>query len=179
MIWYAIRTSPQREFALAGRHDKNGAWVPGSLERKGYTVFVPVEIKEKRVSRYAKKVRAVSYPMFTGYIFVGGDLSWAALGEEDYVTGFVKMFPSGMPAPISDSEIVRIKAMSATPVPHRRSINPHRALRAGEMAEITVGPFAGQRLKVEGLYGRKARLFQSLFGAERLIEVPIENVEAA
>jgi hypothetical protein len=46
------------------------------------------------------------------------------------------------------------------------------------MAEIAVGPFAGQIVKVEGLHGRKARIFLNLFGG-RKVEIDIADLEAA
>lgn len=184
MSWYAIRTHPQREFVLAGRHDEHGEWRPGLLEKKGYArVFCPTETKFRKTIKKGRRVSIpVLYPMFTGYIFVGGEFSWLHLMAEDYITGVVG-FPdeSGnrRPAPISESGMEKLRAMSGGLVPHKRSVNPHRALRVGEMAEISVGPFAGQIVEVKGIHGRKAKIFVSLFGMTKLAEISLADLEAA
>lgn len=176
-MWYAIRTSPQREFALAGRHDEDGVWVPGLLERRGYTAFLPTEVKMKRISRHAKRMTPVSYPLFTGYVFVRAPFSFLHLLAERHVQGVVGF--DGQPAPIADAEIARLAAMSGNVVPHRKSVNPHVALRVGERAEITAGPFTGQVVAIAGLHGSKARIFVNLFGSRKEAEIATEHLTAA
>jgi transcription antitermination factor NusG len=184
LTWYAIRTNPQREFLLAGRYDENGEWCKGLLEKKGYAqVFCPTETKFRKTIKKGRRVSIpVLYPMFTGYIFVGGTFSWLQLMAENYITGVVG-FPDNhgnrRPAPISESEMAKLRAMSGGLVPHKRSVNPHRALRVGELAEISVGPFAGQVVKIEGLHGRKAKIFVNLFGMTKLAEISLADLEAA
>lgn len=167
MIWFAIRTAPQRELA-----------VEAMLRRQGYDVFCPLETKlRKSISKGRRVVREVTYPLFVRYIFVGGKFSWLHLMAERHVTGVVGF--DGRPAPISDAEIRRLRAMSGTAVPHRHSVNPHRALRTGELAEITAGAFAGQVVKVDGLHGTKARIFVNLFGSIKSVEIDAANLVAA
>lgn len=184
MTWYALRTNPQREFTLAGRPDADGVWLPGLLERKGYDqVFCPTETKFRKTMKRGRSMSIpVLYPLFTGYIFIGGSFSWMHLLAEDYIRGVVG-FPDGTGqrkyAPISDAEMSRLKAMSGALVPHRRSVNTHRALRVGEFAEIATGPFQGQIVKIEGLHGRKARVFLNLFATRKEVEIGIEDLEAA
>ncbi len=167
--WFAIRTAPQRELA-----------VEAMLRRKGYKVFLPVErkIKTGRAMR-GKRMAVVHrvYPMFTRYLFIGGEFSWLHLMAENHVTGVVGF--DGCPAPIANAEIERVRAMSGSNIPHRFSENPHRAIRTGELAEISFGPFAGQIVKVEGLHGRKAKIFLNLFGARKSVEIDVANLEAA
>jgi len=184
LTWYAIRTNPQREFLLAGRYDENGEWRPGVLEKKGYDqVFCPTETKFRKTIKKGRRVSIpVLYPMFCGYIFVGGRFSWLELMAENYITaavGFPDEFGRRRPAPISDSEMAKLREMSGGLIPHRRSVNPHRALRVGEMAEISIGPFAGQIVEIKGIQGRKAKIFVSLFGHATLTEIPIGDLEAA
>jgi len=182
--WYAIRVAPQKEFTLGGRHDASGEWFPGVLERKGYSrVFVPTETKFRKTLHKGRRVSIpVLYPLFTSYIFVGGAFSWQHLLTENHVQGVVG-FPdehgNRRPAPISESEMKKLRAMSGGLVPHRRSVNPHRALRVGEKAEIAIGPFAGQVVEIKGIQGRKAKIFVSLFGHATLTEIAIADLEAA
>lgn len=166
MTWYALRTAPQREFA-----------VEAMLRIKGYEVFLPTETKVRRQQGRNGKRVTVTYPMFVRYIFVGGKFSWLHLMAERHVSGVVGF--DGTPSPISDAEISRMRAMSGSNVPHRHSVNPHRALRTGELAEITSGPFAGQVVKIEGLHGQKAKIFMNLFGTRKEVEIATDKLEAA
>lgn len=182
--WYALRVEAQKEFALAGKADADGEWIPGILERKGYDrVFLPTETKFKKTMRKGRRVSLpVVYPLFTSYIFVGGRFSWQHLLAENHiwsVVGFANDRGERQPAPISEAAMAKLKDMSGALVPHRRSVNPHRALRVGELAEISVGPFQGQIVKIEGLHGRKARVFLNLFSTRKEVEIGIEDLEAA
>jgi transcription antitermination factor NusG len=182
--WYAVRVAPQKEFTLGGRHDASGEWFPGVLERKGYSqVFVPTETKFRKTLHKGRRVSIpVLYPLFTSYIFVGGAFSWQHLLTENHVQGVVG-FPdehgNRRPAPISESEMDKLRAMSGGLVPHRRSVNPHRAWRVGEKAEIAVGPYQGQITDIVGLHGRWAEIFVNLFGSRRLVTILSEHLEAA
>ena len=178
-MWYAIRTAPQREKALAGCFNAKGEWIKGILERKGYDVFCPYESKTRR-SRGSKGKRfTVTYPMFNGYIFVGGDFSWAKLMEENHVIGFVKMFPSGLAAPVNQSEMARLRSIDGAAIPWRKACNPHKALRADEVAIIKYGEFAGQEIRIEALNGQTADAMLKLFGGEVRLKIRLDALEAA
>jgi len=177
VTYYAIRTSPQREFALSGRYDDKGQWVPGILERKGLSVFCPTETKQIRKNRYAKKKTAVTYPMFTGYVFIRAGFSWMHLLAERHVIGVVGF--DGTPAQISDAEIKRLMAMSGASVPHRRAVNTRKSFMVGDLVEIQDGPFSGQIVKVEGLSEKKAKILINMFGTNKLVEIATASLEAA
>lgn len=166
MTFYAIRTAPQREIT-----------VEAMLRRKGYDAFCPCEVMMRRTRHKRKTLVPVSYPMLTRYVFVRFPFSFLHLMAERHVTGVVGF--DGAPAPIADSEIERLRNMSADAVPYRHSVNPHRALRVGELAEIQSGAFQGQIVKVEGLHGAKAKIMMNLFGTRKLVEIATENLEAA
>jgi transcription antitermination factor NusG len=182
--WYAVRVEPQKEFVLGGRHDASGEWFPGVLERKGYSrVFVPTETKFRKTLHKGRRVSIpVLYPLFTSYVFVGGAFSWQHLLTENHVQGVVG-FPdehgNRRPAPISESEMDKLRAMSGGLVPHRRSVNTHRAFRVGESAAIAVGPFAHQIVTIANLHGSKARVFLNLFNVTREVEVDLDMLDVA
>ena len=181
--WYAIRVHPQREMTLAGRYDENGDWLPGMLEKRGYQVFCPTEIKFRKTIRKGRRVSVPRvYSMFVGYIFVGGKFSWLELMAENYITGVVGFpdeFGRRRPAPISESEMAKLREMSGGLIPHRRSVNTHRAFRVGESAAIAVGPFAHQIVQIAGLHGTKARVFLNLFNITREVEVDLDMLDVA
>jgi len=54
--WFAVRCRPGREFAA--RHE---------LERQGFTVYLPQEMK---LIRHARKMEKVPRPFFPGYLFL-------------------------------------------------------------------------------------------------------------
>lgn len=179
MTWFAIRTEPQREFALAGRYGTDGKWISGILGRKGYTVVLPTERRVKRNvkgGRGKRRVEAV-YPMFPGYVFVFGNFSWLHLMAETHVIGVVGF--DGRPAPISDAAMTKLKAMAGAMVPNRKSVNTRRSFLAGDMAEISCGPFTGQIVKIESIRGAKAKVMLDLFGTEMRASVLLQNLEAA
>ena len=179
MIFYAIRTAPQREKALAGWFNTKGEWIKGILQRTGYDVFCPFESKTRRSRGRNGKRFTVSYPMFNGYIFVGGDFSWAELLEENHVIGFVKMYPSGMAAPVVPSEMARLRSIDGAAIPWRKAVNPHKALRAGENAIIKHGQWAGQEIRIEGLNGQTADAMLQLFGGDVRVKIRLDALEAA
>lgn len=165
--WFAIRVAPQREFA-----------VEAMLRRQGIKVFLPTEVKFRKTIKKGRRVSVpVTYPSFVRYLFVRKPFSWLHLMAERHITGVVGF--EGVPAPIADAEIERLRSDSTSTVPHRHSVNPHRALRTGEMAEICEGVFSGQIVKIEGLHGRKAKVFLNLFGGQKLVEIDIAGLEAA
>ncbi len=166
-VWYALMTIPQKELASQM-----------VLERRGYRCFLPTEIKYRR-SRREKKRRAVTYPMMRGYIFVAfdGDIPWMDLARLNIIRGVVGF--DGRPAPIDDDAMRRLEKMSGASIPHRSSVNTHKALRPGDMAEIVSGQFYGTIVQVTGIKGEKARIMLSLFGGERELEISASALEAA
>lgn len=176
MSWYALRTSPQKELALAGSHDAKGEWVAGILERKGYEVFTPIETRWQRQFRKGKR-RPVSRPMLPGYIFVAGPVDWPSLLSENYITGVIGR--DGMPWPISDFDMQRLRSMADSATPHRRSVNQRRTLHEGDKVEVIRGPYSGMVSEVKGLSGRKAKILLMLFGAQREVYISHEDLEAA
>ena len=118
----------------------------------------------------------MTYPLFPRYLIAGyqGGMPWLHLAGVRHVTGVVGF--DGTPAQISGRDMSRILGMTSAP---RAALNPHRALRAGDLAEITSGVFVGRIVKIEGLTGRKARIFLDLFGTRKEVEIPVEALEAA
>jgi transcription antitermination factor NusG len=115
--------------------------------------------------------------MFNRYLFVQAPIPWLHLMAQRHVSGVVGI--DGVPSPIANAEIEKLRQMDGSAIPHRNSVNPHRALRTGDLAEIQTGPFSGQVVKVAGLSGAKARIFVNLFGTVKEAEIATEDLEAA
>lgn len=163
MSWYAVRTAPQREFA-----------VEAGLRVKGYTCFAPSEFITRRSKRGAGPRAKIAVAKFPRYILVKGPIPWLDLMAERHVSGVVGF--AGTPAPIADHIAMTVWRENGN---DRPEVNKARALRTGDMAKISTGPFAGQLVKVEGLHGRKARVFLNLFGTRKSCEIATEQLEVA
>jgi transcription antitermination factor NusG len=169
-IWFAAKVSPQKEFACEE-----------ILTRRGFRCFVPREGKWKTASRRKKEKRFVEYPMLRSYVFIAsaGALPWDELARINVINGFVSVNGDGYPTAISDKAMAGLQQISGGYVPNRKSVNTHKALRPGDTAEISHGPFFGQLVTITGLSGEKARVMLELFGVKREIQVSIRTLEAA
>ena len=165
--WFALMTIPQKEIAAQM-----------ILERRGYRCFLPTEDKVIRIRR-EKKRRVVTYPMMRGYIFAGFDsgVPWLDLARLNVIRGVVGF--DGRPAPISDEAMRGLEKLSGARIPHKNSVNTHKALRAGDMAEITTGQFFGVIVPVSSIKGEKAKVLLQLFGGVKEVEIRIGDLAAA
>jgi transcription antitermination factor NusG len=165
MTWFAIRTSPQREFA-----------VEQILTNHGLKAFCPTEVKWKRVGRRKKPH---CYPLLARYIFAAGeDLIHAVrmLRDRGLAQGFVGI--DGVPATIEESAILRLARMSGAPVP-TNSAPVRRSFAVGDKVEIMVGPLQALVVEVASIKGRAAKVIVPMLGTERVVEIPVESLEAA
>lgn len=163
--WYALRTAPQREFA-----------VETILKNEGLRAFCPTEVRYRFVGK--KKVPQ-DYAMLARYLFAGGDGLFCAvrwLRDRGLVNGVVGI--EGVPAPIPDAAVQRLARMSSKPVP-TRSTAIRKGFAAGDTVEVLVGPLQALVVKVESIKGRAAMVIAPMLGTERLVEIPLESLEAA
>lgn len=167
MNWFALRTAPQREFA-----------VEQILKRYELSAFVPVETKWKRVG--AKKRRTpFSYPMLPRYLFVACDCPYEDILYRPWcrnVSGVVSF--DGRPAIIRQDAIQRLAKMSGAAIP-TSATSVHRSFAPGDRVEIVSGPYQGWLVPIESIRGDAAKVLLNMFGSERPIEIPLESLEAA
>lgn len=124
--WFALTVKPRREtLAVQG------------LSAKGIECFLPSYIVHRR---WSDRIKAVSEPIFPGYIFCRTSLASPVLPVPG-VQGFVSF--AGRPEPIPDQEIEGIMRMTASGLP----LEPIAYLHAGDRVRVTHGPLAG----VEGI----------------------------
>lgn len=165
MNWYAIRTQPQREFA-----------VEAILKTKGLKAFCPTEVRYRFVGK--KKVPH-DYAMLARYLFASGDgllrtVRW--LKERGLVNGLVGF--DGIPAPIPESAIHRLARMSGSAIP-TKSQAVRKSFAPGDRVEIMVGPLQTLVVEVASIKGRAATVIVPMLGSERRVEIPVESLEAA
>ena len=169
LSWYVIRVHAKREFSACTM-----------LERRGFSVVLPVEHKWRKASRHTKRKTLHSYPMLQGYLFVGvdGDLPWWELRELPFLVGYIGS-AYGVPYALSRADLERMISISAVAVPYTNAPNPHKAIRPGDDAVIVNGPLAGRTIKVDSIVGQKAWFAQEILGSQHRVEIPLRMLEAA
>ncbi len=168
--WYAIRTACQKEFETAT-----------ILKRLGFEVFLPVELKLRRKTRFCQHRCPTPFPLLVRYLFVkaeAGGFRWRDLFDVSCVHSVVRS--DGVPWPITQAQIDDLrKRAHSVQLP-----NPHRYLRTaneftvGDQVLVTQGPFAGNLVTVGQIMGRKARIWLDLFGAQQDVEIGLDALHA-
>lgn len=84
--------------------------VAAALNSRGYTAVVPFE---NRLIRRSGKWRTQAYIVFTGYVFVYLDYSWAQYYAMSGIHGVIKLLGGGRePTPLSRNEAAFINQLS-------------------------------------------------------------------
>lgn len=164
--WYAIRTAPMKEFAVAEM-----------LRRYDLRSFCPTETKWRRTARH--KRMPVTYAMLPRYTFMAGADPWDVVRafQARGVQGVVGF--SGRPAIIPDAAIARLARMSGAAIP--TNVAPvHRGFTPGDKVRVSAGPLIGRLYELQTIKGRSGVILASMFGAEAMpVEIPLDALEAA
>jgi len=112
------------------------------LAGTGYSVFLP---SIKTWSRRKGVRRAISVPMFPGYVFVHHVIDKGSYIQIQKTRGLVRILGDRWDrlAPVADAEVDAIRRLASVDTP----VMPYPYLREGQRVKITHGPLAG----VEGL----------------------------
>jgi transcription antitermination factor NusG len=168
MNWFAIRTSPQREFA-----------VEQILTNHGLKAFCPTETKWKRVGPRKKRTQ-FSYAMLSRYIFVRCADPWNDILRCPWsrnIQGVVSL--NGVPAVIPESAVARLAKLSGTSIP-TSSAPIHRSFSPGETVRVARGILQGKLVELDTIKGRSGVVLASMFGNEKMpVEIPLDDLEAA
>jgi transcription antitermination factor NusG len=167
MSWYAVMSTPQREFDAVS-----------VLADYGYEVFTPIERKHLKRYKGQRGNRVREYPMIRGYCFAQFDrIPWHLLRDErETIRGVVS---SGYtPTPIPEDQIEAVKELSNVLVPYTNAVDTHRALRSGQVVEIVAGPFAGHITRLEHITLGKAMALIDMLGKAHPVEFDLDMLEA-
>ena len=167
MNWYALRTTPMKEFA-----------VEQILRHRDVTCFVPIETKWRRVGA-KKKRKPIKCPMLPRYVLMLSDDPWAVVRHMQGrgVSGVVCF--NGQPARIPQHSVDWLARSTGTAVPNR-SARVHRAFAPGDKVEIVSGPFQGWCVELKEIKGEVGRVMLKLFGnKERPVPIRLDQLEAA
>lgn len=154
--WYAIEVAYKKEETAAE-----------ALEKKSYEVYLPMHLVRKV---WSDRIRAVSMPLFSGYVFCHFDIEqrWLPILTTAGVRQIVSV--GKVPVAIPDSEIEAIRAVIHSGIP----LAPADMLQEGMPVLVTRGPFAG----IEGSFLRyqgRDRLILSITLIRRSVLVEVDR----
>lgn len=138
------------------------------LQRAGFEVFLPVEHKDHRKSRYTRERHLVPQPLLVDWMFVGwpeGQNRIAGLLALDVVTGIAGQ--GHRPAVVPHELVLELMRQwgggMLSAACHRMVKNGHDFL-PGDSARVVVGSLAGARVQVSEVSGKKVQAVLELLG---------------
>lgn len=181
-MWYAFRTTPQKELAA---HE--------ALTKAGFTSLFAHEIREQKTRRHVKaaaKVIPRTIPLLPGYALACHETDdpldywlYRLMRLTIYggpMRGTIPIARSvvgcnGRPTPIPQWAIDNLAARSGVVFQLPKS----KPITAGSSARIKLGPLAGHTVKVEAIRGQQARVLLGILGSTREITVRVDAMEQA
>jgi transcription antitermination factor NusG len=169
------------------RSPENFSWlvlrVPGSrelaaekelLEEDIAAAFCPVELRMKRMSRYASRQVLTAQPRYSSYIFAGMKRvdDWPELFRSRLVKAVL-----GFGTPIAVSRKVMEKVFSVSGQISTDVV--YRPLVVGSEVSVLDGPFAEFVGRVEELRPRDAKVDLKIFGRVQSVVMPLEYLKPA
>lgn len=177
--WYALTTAVNREFV-----------VRQMLRDRGLMSACPCLVRNSRASRHVRKREPLElkFPLLVRYVLLGFDPAigdrWGEverLSQRGLVTGIVGF--GGVPRRMVGEEVAKFIARygDGPDLPRLRD----KGIAAGELMEITTGPYRGHLVRVREVRGYMARILLPLFGgldAEgkpvvREVTIPVANLQ--
>ena len=143
--------------------------VEEACNNAGVRAFVPVELRNIRVSRHAKKTREIKLALIPEYVFVQFDglPDWRRVLNLRHVKGYVEF--GGIAGEIKHAEMQPF-LRAAKIEQFQRS-----ALRVGDQCEVVPGLFG----KVSEVSKSHASVMLPLFGGERVVKISLDARLAA
>lgn len=175
--WFLVRVPSGKELAAER-----------ILDDAGLIVFVPTETRFRRANRYAKRKREIRFPLAPGYLLTGFapvarmDLyPWADLFRYRIVTGVVGHEGRPLAVPFCQVRrlLVRHHAGEFMAPRMQEFMRSGHEFAQGDRVEVLEGPFEGHIAEVRTIKGKTAQMVLNIFGAKRLIEVPVDALGRA
>lgn len=169
LSWYALCVPPQKEFAAQE-----------ILTRRGIASFCPFESVWRQKSRYTKEKILRHYPVMPRYVFAGFDAepSWFHIFSIPLITAVVGF--NNQPAKIHDMpRFVSHFRNGLKRSDAEKFMRTHREYGVGDVATVMQGALTGRSVVVESIASGHAFFRMEMFGGERMLNLPIGNLEAA
>ncbi len=161
MIWYALRTAPQKEFNAAD-----------AVKLMGGNSIVPFEIQYRRAQGKHSQaiVKKVKSPLIPGYCFAGFHYApWQEIRAEDTIIGVVTM--DGYPARLTANDLLCLNAMHKDAFRHSRH---NKAFQVGDSIRITEGPMLDRESILHKIMSDKVQVEMQPFGK---VTIPVKSIE--
>ena len=115
-------------------------------------------------------------PLFSRLVFVRANSNedWQKISRAPFVRGVLSM--GGEYYRLSDSDVTMLYNVDGLQTPQPVEA---RKIKASDKAKITVGAFAGHPCEVQAVAGKRAKVLMMLLGSMKVIEVPVDSLEAA
>lgn len=170
--WYAVVVPPRKE------------WITEQiLQRLGFSAFIPIEYRYRRVNWRAKVRRHVPYIMTSRYVFVGfasQNVPWRELFSVRDSCGLLihrVLSSDGEPIAIPPATMRSLFAKSYDEGSRQSAVRLNRSIVSGDRVTIARGPFAGREVVVEGIDKGKVHFVVDLFQRAQWLEMPLDWVE--
>ncbi len=134
--WHAVYLKSRHEFKVEKK-----------FIEKGIDTFLPVI---ERLRNWKDRKKIVTFPLFSGYIFVNIPDDYDSMLSVLKTAGVVRFLTlEGKPASIPEEQITSLKKL----IENNEQIDPHPYITEGQRIRITAGPLAG----VEGILMEKRK----------------------
>lgn len=165
--WFVVRTNIKCEFRAEM-----------GLKAQGYKTFLPVEkVWIRHARRKSEKVR----PLFSRYLFVGFDpnkTAWTPIRETDGVESLL-VSVSGIPSPVPMKAIETLRGAIEVGV-FDETRTGWQGAKPGDPLLLVEGPFRDFVVALkQSLPEKRVEIVLNLFGAERVLKVPLAWVRPA
>lgn len=143
------------------------------LSGAGLTIFLPTEMRMRRVSRRAKRRELREYPTLPGYLFLGirDFIPWYDIHRYTIIQTILGLNGS----PICLEEEAMLKMLGA--IAEKNA--PPRQIAVGDHCRVLSGPFVNHRVRIEEIKGESVKIIISLFGGETPAQIHIEKLQLA
>ena len=166
MRWYVVQTQ--------SRAEERALW---HLENQGFHCFLP---RLRRLTKHARRSKAVLEPLFPRYLFAQLDLNAAAWRSINGTRGVVSLLANGpTPVPVPDGLVERLLADS-----DEAGVTPLSALGVfwrGRRVRISSGVFRDQFAEVEAVLAKgrdRVSVLLNLLGSPARLQLPSYAVQA-
>ena len=145
-------------------------------------VYLPLNARWRRESRFSRKKRRFALPIIPGCIFFGAQNStdcWYELLKLHIVFGVMSI--ADEPVRISGNElenfIIQNRQEIENQLAHPHNIEPI-AFAVGDKANVAGGPFEGTRVDIQTIKGQNAKILLELLGANHEVEIALSNLRS-
>lgn len=164
--WYAIRTTPQREFMAAKL-----------LRYDGLIAEVKTEKRLRRRTKWDKERRFITFNAAPGYVFIA-----APAGDDPRV--YVRPFHiyrsfvgyNGMPMRLPESEIRKFFDLQVGELPgYYRYHRTGREFAIGDTIIVNTGPFRDHQVRVVNIQDGEAMFFMRMLGKDQEVRISVND----